>query len=124
MRFLTVAMVVLMMVGGASTAFASDPAEVELGRLVPGVALEEDELGTFYGTGTTESSRGLEGESYSANSDMRIRRRIERARRIGRSPSTRSARDAARAAYGIKLPRVSSGLDGEGAFLSEFSLSF
>jgi hypothetical protein len=124
MRFLTIMVVAAMVVGGASSAFASDPAESELGRLIPGVALEEDELGSFYGKGEVTSTRGLEGSSFTANSDMRIRRRVDRARRTARVPATSSARDAARKAYGMRLPRISSSVNGEILSSSDFTISY
>jgi hypothetical protein len=126
MRFLTATMVVGLMVAvGASSALASDPAESELERLIPGVALEEDELGAFYGTGSVSTNSGAEISRSITTSDMRIRNRIDRARGPAIDfPETMSARNAARKAFGGWLPRVSSSVDGEDIFFLSRTISF
>jgi hypothetical protein len=115
----------LMMTWGASAAFASDPAESELQCLIPGVALEEDELGAVYGTGSVSTNTGAEISRSITSSDMRIRNRIDRARRPDIDvPETTSARNAARKAFGGWLPRTSSTLEGEDIFFFSRTLSF
>ena len=104
MQRLAMVMVALVVAMGASPAFASDPSELE--QLVPGIALEEDELQQFYGRGTVSSSTNGSLEAISSGGiDLRLLMRVKT--RSGRSvmvPRTPSGRNAARNAFGIQLP--------------------
>ena len=107
MQRLAMLMVALVVALGASPAFASDPSELE--RLVPGIALEQDELKQFYGRGTVSSSieGSLDAESSRGGVDLRLLMRIKK--QAGRSfatPRTPSGRNATRSVIGFQLPEL------------------
>lgn len=134
MRKVATMLVAVALALGLSPAFAADDhGDSEVGRLVPGTALEEEELAGFFGRGTVSTT--TEGSMESAGSgevDLRLLMRIRHAPRrssVGvpqidvARPGTLSGRNAARSTFGGRLPDLGKLLELEKEFAFSFSLN-